>query len=264
MSVPTPSVSVVIPTRNGGALLLETLTSVFAQSHPAHEVLVVDDGSTDDTGRLLAPFEAAGRLRVLAQAGAGTAAARNTGVRHATGDFLALLDHDDVWPADKLEWQVDQLSSHPDAVLVYGYMESFGLEQSHRWPDTIGPAGDVRRAFRRKNWIRSPGQTLIRTDAVRAAGGFDAAVAGADDWDLYLRLADQGSFAYAHRLALRYRVHRGNQSRQAWTLFRRAWQVHNRHAGAVPPHAPRAAVSWLLCRATLVHMLARDLTSRLR
>lgn len=258
------TVSVVIPTRNGGAHLLETLASVFAQTYTPLEVIVVDDGSTDETATLLAPLDASGRVRVLRQQQAGTAAARNAAVRSVHGSLVALLDHDDLWPPEKLEWQVRVLAERPDAVLAYGYMESFGLERPYRWPGPGGPDGDVTRAFRRKNWIRSPGQTLIRTRALLAAGGFDATLAGADDWDLYLKLADLGPFAYEHRLALRYRVHRGNQSKRAWAVFRHAWRVHRRHAGAWPPASPDACVRWLQCRGTLFHMLVRDLLARRR
>lgn len=260
----SPTVSVVIPTRNGASLLPETLASVFAQTYPPLEVIVVDDGSTDDTARVLASLADSGLRVVALQPAQGTANARNAGLAAARGDLLALLDHDDIWPTDKLAWQVDVLTAHAEAVLVYGYMESFGLERPYRWPPPNGPGGDVAAAFRRKNWIRSPGQALIRTAAIRAVDGFDPTVAGADDWDLYLKLVDRGSFVYRDRLALRYRVHAGNQSRRAWTLFRHACRVQRRHAGAWPSGPPRTCLRWLLCRATLVHMLVRDLASRRR
>jgi glycosyltransferase involved in cell wall biosynthesis len=255
-----PTVTVVIPTRNGAAFLAATLDSVFAQTYPSLDIVVVDDGSTDGTAAILAPLEERGRLRVVRLPHGGVARARTCGVAHARGEMVALLDHDDLWPADKIAWQVDVLRARPDAMLVYGYMESIGLERSYRWPGPNGPSGRVEAAFRRKNWIRSPGQTLIRTQALREAGGFDDSVAGADDWDLYLKLADRAPFVYVPRLALTYRVHAGNQSKRAWTLFRHACQVHRRHAGAWP--APGSSARWLACRATLVHMLLRDLTSR--
>ncbi|MGE3277340.1 MAG: glycosyltransferase family A protein [Vicinamibacterales bacterium] len=258
-------VSVVVPTRDAAPLLAETLASVFAQTLQPIEVLVVDDGSTDGTRALLDPLEAAGRLRVIRQAPSGAAAARNTGLRHASGAFIALLDHDDLWPADKLAWQVELLRSRPEVVLAYGFMESFGQERSYAWPPAdVAPEGDVRQAFLRKNWIRSPGQTLIRASALEAAGGFDETIVGADDWDLYLRLAAIGPFAYAHRKALAYRTHGGNQSRRAWTMFRHACRVHARHAGRWPAGAAGGAGRWLKCRGTLVHMLARDLLAATR
>ena len=251
------TVSVVIPTRNGGEWLMATLASVVAQTHRADEVIVVDDGSTDGTIERLQPLAASGWIRVIRQTTAGTAEARNTGVRAAAGTLIALLDHDDLWPPDKLAWQVDALASRPDAVLVYGDMESFGLERAYRWPGPGGPSGHVDSAFRRKNWIRSPGQTLIRASTIRNVGGFDPELAGADDWDLYLKLASCGSFIHVPRLALRYRVHAGNQSKQAWRLFRQACRVQARHAGRWPRAGERSR--WLACRATLVHMLIRDL-----
>lgn len=257
-----PTISVLIPTRNGGRLLLEALDSVFAQTYQPLEIIVVDDGSDDDTAARLAPLEDAGRVVVIRQPGGGTAHARNTALAAARGSLVALLDHDDRWPADKLAWQVQALAACPEAVLVYGYMESFGLERPYRWPGPAGHGDDAALAFRRKNWIRSPGQTLMRTAAVRAAGGFDAALAGADDWDLYLKLAATGPFHYVDRLALAYRVHGANQSKRAWTLFRQACRVHGRHAGTRPPRRPTACLRWLLCRATLVHMLMRDITAR--
>ncbi len=258
----TCSVSVVIPTRNGAAWLPATLQSVFDQVVAPLEVIVVDDGSTDETLTVLAPHVDAGRVRVVSQPHGGTARARNTGVRHARGDCIALLDHDDLWPPDKLAWQVQALQQSAEAVLVYGYMQSFGLERPFQWPRADGPRGHVAKAFRRKNWIRSPGQTLICTGALREVGGFDEQVSGADDWDLYLKLADLGPFVYEHRLALQYRSHRGNQSRHAWTLFRHACRVQERHAGAWPK--PATFVPWMKCRATLIHMLLRDLRGSAR
>ncbi len=258
------TVSVVIPTRNGAQWLMATLESVWAQTHTPMEIVVVDDGSTDETTNLLEPLASSARVRVIRQPQGGTAHARNTAIQAARGALVALLDHDDLWPADKIAWQVQLLTEHPDAVLAYGYMESFGLERPYRWPDSDGPNGHVTAAFRRKNWIRSPGQTLIRAQAIRDAGGFDPTVAGADDWDLYLKLADHGPFVYAHRLALKYRVHAGNQSKRAWTLFRHACRVHGRHAGAWPSGSAADRLRWLQCRATLVHMLARDLASTRR
>jgi glycosyltransferase involved in cell wall biosynthesis len=201
-------------------------------------------------------------VRHVAQAPAGPAAARNRGLAQASGEFVALLDDDDLWPPDKLAWQVDELRASPEAVLVYGYMQSFGTERSYRWPPPDGPTGWVRDAFLAKNWIRAPGQTLIRASALRAIGGFDPTLWSADDWDLYLRLAAVGPFVYRHRLALRYRAHADNLSKQAWRMFRHACRVHRRHAGPWP--RPGTAGRWLRCRVSIVHTLVRDLTARWR
>jgi glycosyltransferase involved in cell wall biosynthesis len=256
------SVSVIIPTYNRCALLQQALDSVFAQTFPDFEVIVVDDGSDDGTAAALQPLVQRGRLRVVGKANGGPSSARNRGIDEAAGEYIALLDDDDLWPPEKLAWQVAALSSNPAAVLVYGFMESFGQERRFRWPPPDGPTGWVRQAFLRKNWIRSPGQALIRHSALRAVGGFDATVWSADDWDLYLRLAEVGPFVYEHRHALSYRVHADNLSKRAWLLFVQAWHVHTRHAGAVPRRGE--AGTWLKCRASMLNTLQRDLRARIR
>lgn len=260
--MPAASVSVIIPTYDRRELLQATLDSVFAQTFDDYEVIVVNDGSTDDTTAALQPLVDAGRLRLVAQPNGGPSSARNRGIDESRGEFVALLDDDDLWPPDKLAWQVDAMRRHPDAVLVYGFMESFGLERPFRWPPPDGPTGWVRRAFLRKNWIRSPGQALIRRSALRAVGGFDATVWSADDWDVYLRLAEVGPFVYEHRHALSYRAHADNLSQRAWLLFRHAWRVHTRHAGAFPRWGEVG--DWLKCRASMINTLRGGLQARVR
>jgi glycosyltransferase involved in cell wall biosynthesis len=258
----TPRVSVVIPTHGRADYLPETLASVFEQSFREHEVIVVADGRAAGARATLEHFVRDGRVRYVEQPHAGTAAARTRGVAEARGDLIALLDHDDLWPADKLAWQVAELDADREALLVYGYMESFGLERPFRWPPPDGPTGRVHDAFLRKNWIRSVGQTLIRAEAIRAVGGFDASVRGADDWDLYLKLSSRGRFVYRHHPALRYRAHPGNQSKDAWRLFLHACRVHRRHAGRVPRVGE--AARWLACRISLLNVLRNELRARRR
>jgi glycosyltransferase involved in cell wall biosynthesis len=257
-----PGVSVIIPTRDRPQYLLATLASVSAQTYRDVEVIVVTDGSSDATLSILGPIFQPRGVRHVMQAHAGPAAARNHGLAAASGEFIALLDDDDLWPPDKLQWQVAELRGHPEVVLVYGYMESFGTERSYRWPPPDGPAGWVRDAFLAKNWIRAPGQTLIRASAIRGIGGFDPTLWSADDWDVYLRLAGLGPFIYRHRHALSYRAHHDNLSKQAWRMFRHASRVHSRHAGRLP--RPGNAQRWVRCRASILNTLIRDLTARCR
>src|SRR3954471_16219960 len=112
----SPAVSVVIPTYKHAGYIEETLQSVFAQTFTDFEVIVVNDGSPDNTTAVLQPWVASGRIRYLEQPNAGQSAARNAGIRLARGEFVALLDDDDLWPADKLAIQVERLRTQPNAV----------------------------------------------------------------------------------------------------------------------------------------------------
>src|SRR5258706_6591961 len=105
-------ISVIIPTFNSAALVTAAVDSVLAQTTPPTEILVVDDGSTDDTRQRLAPY--AGRLRYLHQQSKGVAAARNLGLKQATGEFVAFLDADDIWHPRKLERQLTAMTANPD------------------------------------------------------------------------------------------------------------------------------------------------------
>ena len=115
-----PKVSVVIPTYNHQCYILAALDSVFAQTFTDFEIIVVNDGSPDNTAEVLRPLTESGRIRYIEQKNQGQSAARNRGISEAKGEFIALLDDDDIWPPDKLQWQVEELQNNPDTALVYG------------------------------------------------------------------------------------------------------------------------------------------------
>lgn len=225
-----PRVSVVIPAYNHAAVLPQTLKSVFGQSFTDWEVIVVNDGSPDDTAGLLRPLAESGRIRYVEQENAGQGAARNRGIELARGKYVALLDDDDLWPPNKLAWQVEALDSNPGAVLVYGthdWLEPDGSVRAAGHPPR--PSGWVHRDFLKGCWLLSPGQSLIRRSALRAVGGFDPAIWGSDDWDLYIRLAERGTFIFSDRVALHYREHSGSASRRALQHVRNHFKVVRKH-----------------------------------
>lgn len=234
-------VSVVIPTYNHAHFLLEAIESVLAQTwiaatkdgcDAAFEIVIIDDGSTDDTAERVEPYIDDKRVRYFHQANAGQSAARQRGWQAARGRYIAFLDDDDRFPPDKLQWQVELLEENPGAVMAYGDHARL-LPSGRLEPDgkTGFPSGRVHRAFRRRNWIHSPGQTLIRRDALEAVGGFDRDVWGSDDWDLYIRLARRGAFLHRPRVSLHYRMHDSNASRQAIRHARGHLKVMRRHMG---------------------------------
>lgn len=239
-----PSVSVIVPTYNHEVFVLDTLASVFAQTFTDYEVIVINDGSPDGTADVLRPWIEAGRIRYVAQENQGQAAARNHGIHLAQGEFIALLDDDDLWPAEKLKTQVELLAEHPGAVMVYG--TAARLEEPSSIICTETPAGDLRAYFRERNCLTSPGQALIRTEALRQAGGFDPAIWGADDWEMYARLARMGEVLYTETVALLYRSHPANASKNVWKLYSNCLQVQRKHFGRVP--VLRDWGAWSRCR----------------
>ena len=205
-------VSVVIPAYNCGPWVAEAVASALAQTHPPAEILVVDDGSTDDTAAHLAAFGSA--IRVLRQANGGAAAARNAGVAAAAGSFIAFLDADDVWHPRKLERQLPHLAARPDlGLLATGH---------YAWP---GPHADASadapalipvpldRLIVRNSIVTST--VVARADVLRAAGPFDAELHGPEDFDLWLRVAQRAKLAILPTPLSGYRTVVGSLSKNA-------------------------------------------------
>lgn len=228
----TPLVSVVIPTYNHENHVLETLRSVFAQTFTDYEIIVINDGSSDNTARVLRPLVSEGKIRYFEQLNGGQASARNHGLRHVRGEFIALLDDDDLWPPDKLEWQVAMLQ-RSDVPLIGGAVALFKTgEPAHLH---LAPRVDSMRLAELADGCPfvSPGQTLIRNSALQQIGGFDTSIWGVDDFDLYLRLEHLGELKSCQRVSLLYRLHPGNASKNRKRMLKGNCQVINRHFSAL-------------------------------
>jgi glycosyltransferase involved in cell wall biosynthesis len=220
--MPGPLITVVIPAYNSAWSIRDTLRSVLNQTQGALEVIVVDDGSTDDLARLLQPFEVADpRLRVVSQANAGLAAARNRGLADAQGAFVAFLDADDVWHPQFLEKVTDGLLADPEA--PYGYAYSFRIDTDNR----ILPSPPWKHLPRHDfvgllevNSVASGSASVFRRAAVVEAGGFDTGLRarnaqGAEDWKLALTLAAQHRPVLVPEYLVAYRVAQVSMSRSS-------------------------------------------------
>ena len=196
-------ISVVIPTYNAAATVAEAVRSVLAQTRPADEVIVVDDGSTDETASALAAFGPP--VRVIRQANGGVSSARNRGVGEATGVVIAFLDADDFWHPRKLERQVPVLLADP-ALGLLG-------TGTFAWPGAVPTLAEplpparpvaltdlvVRNAF-------AASSVVARADVLRAAGEFDTRQQGTEDYDLWLRVAQFAAVANLPTPLTGYRV----------------------------------------------------------
>lgn len=179
-------VSVVIPTYNSAPLVVEAVRSVLAQTRPAAEVLVVDDGSTDDTADRLAGFGPS--VRVIRKENGGVSSARNRGVSEATGDLIAFLDADDVWHPRKLEVQLGVLETHPDL----GMLGTGVFDWPGPVPEPSGSPPHLTRVPFDQLIVRNQFCTstiVVRTTVIRAAGEFDTSLQGPEDYDMWLRIA---------------------------------------------------------------------------
>lgn len=230
-----PVVSVIIPTYKHRDFILATLGSVFAQTFTDYEVIVINDGSPDDTALVLKPLAEAGRIRYIEQENQGQGAARNRGLAEAQGQFIALLDDDDLWPSDKLEWQVNALRGCPEAGMVTGPADMMdaatGLRLS-RMP--FYPEVTFEMLFE-GNPIVSPGQTLVRADVMKRLNGLNADIWGADDWDLWFRVAKNSRIIMEDRTALFYQIHPNNASGQMKRMLDNACRVIQLHLPDIDP-----------------------------
>ena len=239
-----PLVSVIIPTYKHRDYVLQTLDSVFAQTFTDYEVIVINDGSPDDTAEVLRPLAEAGRIHYIEQVNAGQAAARNRGLAEAQGKYIAFLDDDDLWPKDKLQNQWQLLENNPEAVMVYGSTRVFSSQSEYVYPDTLPPSGQALQSFLARNWIGSPGQTLIRANTLKDIGGFDPNIWGCDDWELYIRLAQQGLILFDEKIVLHYRLHINNASKNVWKMYANACKVSRKHFALIK--RPNTEVHWLM------------------
>ncbi len=226
-----PRVSVVIPAYNQAHYLGETIESVLAQTYRDFEIIVVDDGSIDDSAQVAGQYGAA--VRVIGQENQGLAGARNTGIRQAQGKLVALLDSDDAWLPTYLEKMVALADANPRAAVFYcavSYFDAQGRELPQQPAATVLPPEQMVHTLLRYNFL-VPSTILLRRTAAEDAGLFDPHFRRLQDWELWLRMlqAGYGFVGTAERL-VRYRVHGDSLStdpaggqeaahRIAWKLF---------------------------------------------
>jgi len=206
-----PAVSVIMPVHDRERYVREALGSVLAQTFDDFELIVVDDGSTDGTAAAVAAVRDP-RLRYLTQPHRGVAAAMNTGLAAARGRYVARIDSDDVWLPDLLATQVAVLEVRPEVGVAYARgqgMEADGTLTTHVWG--IAPRHpDDALASQLYGDFTCNITTVARRACLERAGGFDESLAAHEDWDLWLRVSRDASFAFTDRVLARFRWHDAN------------------------------------------------------
>jgi glycosyltransferase involved in cell wall biosynthesis len=223
------SVSLVIATFNHARLLGAAIESALAQTLPGVDVIVVDDGSTDDTPAVLARY--AGRIRVLRQPNRGLAAARNTGLAAARGTYVAFLDADDLLEPAKLAAQVAAVERAPAVGWTYCdvLIETVATGATEKASERFGYGaraldGWLFPELIHGNFIPAIAP-LARRTALDAAGGFDERLTTLEDWDMWLRLALLAEARYTPAVLARYRIHPGGLSEDRARMDRNRFRV---------------------------------------
>lgn len=221
-------VSVVIPAYNAQATLDDTLNSVRSQTHRNLEIVVVDDGSTDDTAIIAQRHSAVDpRVRVIRQDNAGVAAARNAGIAATSGRYVAPIDADDLWAPSKIARQLLAAAKDQGKVgLVYSWFAVIDQDNGVlRLEDGADAEGAVLRQLLLGNFVGNGSSALILRSAIEFAGFYDVALRasgceGAEDYKMYLEIAEQYQFAIVPDYLTGYREYSGNMSSDVARMVR--------------------------------------------
>jgi glycosyltransferase involved in cell wall biosynthesis len=261
-------IAAIIPAYNSAHFLKGCIDSVLQQTCPLAEIIVVDDGSRDNTREIVESYPP-DRVRYFWRPNGGLSAARNTGVQQTTSPWVGFLDADDRWEPRKIELQQKALAANPAAVLCYTG-KLVALPDGRRAIADAFPAGRLWPRMRYENNI-TPSTVIMRRDVLEAAGGFDEKLRACEDWDLWVRLGPQCKMVAVHEPVTWYRMSdssmsmeidrmltavtrmletslpRGLNGFSRWTWLRRAWSAELSRAAisARKLHDPRR-LSFLL------------------
>jgi glycosyltransferase involved in cell wall biosynthesis len=232
--LPVPEITVVVPTHNRSDLLGLTLRSVVWQQDVELEVIVVDDGSIDDTSEVVAAFGDP-RIRLIRlDVPQGVSAARNRGIAEARAEWIAFLDDDDLWAPDKLASQLRAVKNDTGNTWVYaGAVNVDGLTRVRGGAPPLPPDRFAELLPRSNPMPGGCSNALMRTETLQRIGGFDTGLRILADWDLWLRLVRHGSPSCVRRPLIAYRIHSANMSLDAKGMLAELGAIERRHGSSV-------------------------------
>lgn len=236
-----PTISVVIPAYNYAHFVGQTLDSVLAQTLSPHEIIVVDDGSTDDTPKVLSSYGE--RLKVLRKPNGGLPAARNSGVEISTGDYLAFVDADDLWLPQKLEKQIALFAPNPAIALVHCGVQDIdknGQPLRDHLDGMSGNVADEMLFFQRAVILGGGSATIVTRRAYDEVGGFDVGLTGhSEDWDFYFRIARRHEVGFVPEVLVQYRLHSSNMHHNVAAMDRSMLRAYDKAFADPDPHLQR-------------------------
>ncbi|GAB4383888.1 MAG: hypothetical protein Kow00121_46530 [Elainellaceae cyanobacterium] len=233
-----PKVTVILPAYNAGQYIEETIDSVLQQSYRNFELLVINDGSTDDTVALVEPYtQRDPRVQLISQPNQGVSAARNHGICQASGELVAFLDADDLWVPEKLEAHVRHLCSDSKLGMSFArieFIDSDGNRTGQR--SNLRLRNILPHHFYQDNLACTPSNIVTRRSILQSIGGFDGDLSGLADIDLFLRICCAGwKVEGLDRVLVYYRTHAGGMSSQLkrmedeWYRFDAKVATYNPH-----------------------------------
>ncbi len=202
-----PKISVIIPVYNGAKFVKDAIESVLAQTYKDYEIIVVNDGSTDDTEEVLRPYIEEGIIRYFYQENQGSANARNRAIAEAKGEYIAWLDQDDIWLPHRLEKTVRVMENDKEVVVVGGWfldIDESGIPKGCNW--FIKP-GIVNEQLRYGNAVASSSSLIRRSVIVENNEWFDQSFWPRDDYHMWVRLAKYGKIVVIPSVLYLYRHH---------------------------------------------------------
>jgi glycosyltransferase involved in cell wall biosynthesis len=226
-----PLVSAVIPAFNAARFIEQAIDSVLAQTYTNYEIIVVDDGSSDDTLEKLKSY--GNKVTIISQPNKGVSSARNAGIMKSRGEWVAFLDADDYWEKEKLARQIDYIKQNHDVVLVHTGKRLFGEHGTIEYDDDEAPFHLLRQSanFRSllvRNCVNTS-SVMVKRDVVVEAGMFDITLRQCEDQDLWLRVAKRGQLGYIPEDLFNYRMHGGQATAKTGELYEDGLRVIRRN-----------------------------------
>jgi len=230
-------VSAIITAYNSEMFIAEAISSVLEQTCPVDDIVVVDDGSTDQTRDIVASYSQNG-VRYIFQENQGPGAARNCGIRETSGEIITFLDADDVWLKDKNKIQLEYLSEHPDIALVSGFTWWWNVMKDLRAIAGQIPLSmeSLRRDMMVYNRIGNPSRVMLRRSVLADVGVFDPTIRWGQDWDLWIRIITHHKAVILPIPVMVYRWHEKNLSHtRRWERLYSYWNVSQQAIHAYQP-----------------------------
>jgi len=242
-----PKISVILTTYNGSSrgYLSSAIASVLTQSYQDFELLIIDDGSTDNTKKTCSSYLENDRVRYIYQENTGLAAARNTGIRASSGEFLCFLDDDDVWKPEKLQKQLEFIQNRLSGVNNWGLIFTW-LELIDEQGEVISyrghhQEGRLYRSLLFGNTVDAPSSVLIRRGVFDNVGLFDESFENCQDWDMWLRISKEYMIFPVKEYLVQHREHRNRISFDNEKIFRYENAVIEKALATAPADiSPRA------------------------